>query len=230
MKKLLQVCFIAAMVFGLASCEKDNDSSNGNGTNINTQNSLVGTTWGYNDGEAEIRVLFETTMVKVSVQTPHGNEYYEGTYTYNNGSGTIALVEGEQTLNITFTVSGNTMNAYNTPAGNVTLTLIGSNPQPQPSGSYPLNGTTWECSEGEGQDYEMYQITFGTTNCHLVISSVRHGNQQDEGTYSYDGTTATSGRGTITLNSGKGGTFVVNGQEATVTADNRSMIFVRVSK
>lgn len=228
MKRLLQVCFIAAMVFGLASCEKDNDSSNGNGTNINTQNSLVGTTWGYNDGEAEIRVLFETTMVKVSVQTPHGNEYYEGTYTYSNGSGTIALVDGEQTLNITFTVSGNTMNAYNTPAGNVTLTLIGSNPQPQPSGSYPLNGTTWQTSFQEEGITVMLSVTFYTTNCLLVFADSEGDSDQTTGTYTYTGT-LTSGQGVIYVD-GEPGTFTVNGNRATVTNDGRSYVFTRVSK
>lgn len=219
------------MVFGLASCEKDNDSSNGNGTNINTQNSLVGTTWGYNDGEAEGRVLFETTMVKVSVQTPHGNEYYEGTYTYSNGSGTIALVVDQQTRNITVTVSGSTMMAYNTPGGDVTLTLIG-NPQPQPSGNYPLNGTTWQSSFTEYGISITMSVTFGTTNCSLNYSDSDGDTEHMTGTYTYNGT-LTNGQGTLTFQDEEGpqtGTFTINGNQATVTSSGESHVFTRVSK
>ena len=140
------------MVFGLASCNKEDDNANSGGNGgIETPTSLVGTTWGYNDGEAEVRVMFETTIVKVSVQTPHAPEYYEGTYTYSNGSGTIALVVRD-TMNITFTVSGNKMTANGTPAGDVVLTLISSNPQPgpQPGGDVinSLVGTEWTWDNG----------------------------------------------------------------------------------
>ena len=124
MKKILQVCFIAAMVFGLASCNKEEGGSNSGGA-ATTPTSLVGTQWAYNDGEADITVSFTTASdVSVDVQTPHGPEHYQGTYTYSNGSGTINLTVGGQEMTITFTVSGNTMAAHNTPAGDVELTRV----------------------------------------------------------------------------------------------------------
>lgn len=124
MKKILQVCFIAAMVFGLASCNKEEGGSNSGGA-ATTPTSLVGTQWAYNDGEADITVSFTTASdVSVDVQTPHGPEHYQGTYTYSNGSGTINLTVGGREMTITFTVSGNTMAAHNTPAGDVELTRV----------------------------------------------------------------------------------------------------------
>lgn len=221
------------MVLGFVSCEKE-DNSNDNGTTIDTQTSLVGTTWGYNDGDATIRVLFQTSIVKVTVQSPHGDEYYEGTYTYSNGSGTIALVVDQQTRNITFTVSGSTMMAYNTPAGDVTLTLIGNpQPGPNPSGNYPLNGTTWQTSFTEYGLYITESVTFGTTNCSLNYSDSDGDTEHTTGTYTYSGT-LTNGQGTITFLDDEGqpetGTFTINGNRATVTSSGESHVFTRVSK
>lgn len=242
MKRLLQVCFIAAMVFGLASCSKEENNSgsnggNGGGSGPNTQTSLVGTQWAFNDGEADITVSFTTaTDVSVDVQTPHGSEHYQGTYTYSNGNGTIALVMGSQTMNITFTVNGNTMTAYNTPSGDVTLTLVGGNPQPQPGpqpgGNYPLNGTTWQTSFQEDGLYMTMSVSFSTTTCLLVYADSDGDSEQMTGTYTYTGT-LTSGQGTISFQGEHGpetGTFTVNGNQATVTADGESHVFTRVTK
>lgn len=201
------------------------------GGDTNTLKSLVGTQWAFNDGEADVLVLFETTMVKVSVQTPHGPEYYEGTYTYSNGSGTINLtIEGRE-FNIAFTVSGNTMTAYNTPSGDVTLTLVGSNPQPgpQPGGNYPLNNTAWQSSFMEDSIYITLTVTFGTTNCNMEMTFADSiPTQYMQGTYEYQGT-ITSGQGTINA-AGYVAMFVVNGSEASVTADNVTHIFTRIRK
>lgn len=229
MKRLLQVCFIAAMVFGLASCNKDNNS-NGGGSGTDTQTSLVGTQWAFNDGEAEITISFPTASdVSVNVQTPHGPEHYQGTYTYSNGSGTINLtIEGHE-FNIAFTVSGNTMTAYNTPSGDVTLTPVGSNPQPgpQPGGNYPLNGTTWQGSHQEDSLYIAVSISFGTTNCLCVYADSQGHSEQETGTYTYNGT-LTSGQGTIVVD-GDPATFTVNGNQASLSdGEGGSIVLTRV--
>jgi hypothetical protein len=200
------------------------------GGDTNTLKSLVGTQWAFNDGEADVLVLFETTMVKVSVQTPHGPEYYEGTYTYSNGSGTINLtIEGRE-FNIAFTVSGNTMTAYNTPSGDVTLTLVNSQPGPQPGGNYPLNGTAWQSSFMEDSIYITLTVTFGTTNCNMEMTFADSiPTQYMQGTYTYTGT-LTSGQGTITIQDEEGpetAYFTVNGNEATVTSHGESHVFIR---
>ena len=224
MKRLLQVCFIAAMVFGLASCNKDNNS-NGGGSGTDTQTSLVGTQWAFNDGEAEITISFPTASdVAVNVQTPRHTENYQGTYTYGNGSGAMNLTIQGREFNITFTVSGSTMTAYNTPSGDVTLTLVGSNPQP--GGNYPLNGTTWQGSFQEGSVYITASISFGTTNCLFVYADSESHSEQMTGTYTYNGT-LTSGQGTIVID-GDPATFTVNGNQATVTIDGDSRVFTRV--
>lgn len=221
------------MVFGLASCNKEESGSGngGNGSGPNTQTSLVGTQWAFNDGEADVTVSFPTASdVSVNVQTPHGQEHYQGTYTYSNGSGTINLtIEGRE-FNIAFTVSGNTMTAYNTPSGDVTLTLVGSNPQPgpQPGGNYPLNNTAWQSSFTDGDVDVTMTVTFGTTNCTMEMYANGYPDESAQGTYTYSGTT-TSGQGTITFN-GTVATFVVDGNEASVTANGETHVFVRIRK
>lgn len=234
MKRLLQVCFIAAMVFGLASCDKDNNStSGGNGSSAATPSSLVGTEWTYHDGEATCYVSFvSATDVDVNVYTPHGDEFYYGTYTYSGGNGTMNLTVQGRVYEITFTVSGNTMTAHNTPSGDVVLTRVNNQqPTPQPGGdaTYPLSGTTWQCSVYDNDFYETYTISFATTNCILVEADSEGHSGQTSGTYNYSGT-VTSGQGSITLSNGHQATFTVNGQQATVSVGGRTMIFNRVQK
>ncbi len=219
MKRLLQVCFIAAMVLGLASCSKDDNNSNsgnggnGGGSGPNTQTSLVGTQWAFNDGEADVTVSFPTASdVSVNVQTPHGPEHYQGTYTYSNGSGTINLtIEGHE-FNIAFTVSGNTMTAYNTPSGDVTLTLVGSNPQPGPNPGGDLRnslvGTGWMFMNDE----VIVAVEFGpNAMVGIVVSPVNGGDDMEYyGSYTYN-----NFNGTISINvEGQDYTihFVVNGE------------------
>lgn len=189
MKRLLQVCFIAAMVFGLASCNKDNNS-NGGGSGPNTQTSLVGTQWAFNDGEADVTVSFPTASdVSVNVQTPHGPEHYQGTYTYSNGSGTINLtIEGHE-FNIAFTVSGNTMTAYNTPSGDVTLTQV-NNQQPEPDTPTSLAGTDWSYFDGEAT----VVVSFVSASSVEVHVSTPNGPESYYGSYTYS-----NGSGTMNL-------------------------------
>ena len=246
MKRLLQVCFIAAMVFGLASCAKDDTKPTGNGSGTGTgeiPTSLVGTTWSWStDGGGSLQFVSDSMAVvtvnnyhnhgdSLDRSVPKGGVFY-GTYTYSNGNGTLWLYIDGRMMEVHFTVSGNTLTATGTPDGDVVMTLVGGNPQPgpNPGGDYPLNGTEWQCTESDSTCSETYQIAFGTTNCHLAISSTCHDNQESDGTYVYDGT-VTSGRGTITISGGKSGSFVVNGQEAIITADSsRTMTFYRTRK
>lgn len=225
MKRLLQVCFIAAMLFGLAACDKDDN-------NIDTQKSLVGTRWTFNDGDANVTVSFPTaTDVAVTVQTPHGTENHQGTYDYNEGSGVINLTVNGTAYTIPITVSGSTMTCENTPSGTVTLTLAGSNGNPRPSGDYPLNGTSWQCNFQEMGIYVTLSVTFGKTNCLFVYSDSEGDSEQSNGTYTYSGT-LTSGQGTLTIQDDEDGpqtsTFTVNGNQATVTAGGQSHTFTRV--
>jgi len=199
------------------------------GGDTNTLKSLVGTQWAFNDGEADVTVSFPTASdVSVNVQTPHGPEHYQGTYIYSNGNGTINLtIEGRE-FNIAFTVSGNTMTAYNTPSGDVTLILVNPQPGPQPGGNYPLKGTTWQTSFQEDSMYVLMRVTFDTTTCamYMAVNGVGH---NTEGTYTYTGT-ITSGQGTITIQDEGGpetGYFTVNGNEATVTSHGESHVFIR---
>ena len=196
------------------------------------RNSLVGTGWMYTNDEVIVAVEFgPNAMVGVAVSPKNGGsdmEYY-GTYTYNNFNGTISInVEG-QDYTIHFVVNGETMVASDTPVGNITLTLVGSNPQPgpQPGGNYPLNGTTWQGSFQEDSVYITASISFGTTNCHIVFADSEGHSDQMTGTYTYNGT-LTSGQGTIVID-GEPGTFVVNGNQATVTVDGDSRVFTRVN-
>lgn len=102
------------------------------------------------------------------------------------------------------------------------------NPQPQPGGDYPLNGTTWQTSYQEEGLYITMGVSFGTTNCLLVYSDSEGDSDQATGTYTYSGT-ITSGRGTITIR-GDEGSFTVNGNEAAITADGETHVFTRVNQ
>lgn len=232
MKRLLQVCFIAAMVFGLASCNKE---ENGGGAGASTNGSLVGTQWVASDGDAQITLTFASaTEAEVAVIPPHGvEERYRGTYTYNNGNGTMSLPANGTTYDITFTVSGNTLTAHNTPAGEVVFTRVNNggqqpNPGPTPGGNYPLNNTAWQSSFTDGDVDVTMTVTFGTTNCSLETYVDGYLEDQTQGYYTYSGT-ITSGQGTITVY-GEVGTFVVTGNEASVTAEGETHVFVRIRK
>ena len=218
------------MVFGLTSCEKDNSGiggggGNGSGSGGNINNSIAGTQWKYSGVGEEITLDFTSaTGVEIKRESNGVIQNFDGSYTYSNGSGTISCNILGGLYNIDFTVSGNTLMASNTPSGNIVFTLIGgSNPQPNPNpgggGSYPLNGTTWNASDGDVQ----YTLTFGTTNCELSVN----GYTQMQGTYTYNGT-LTSGQGTISL-SGHSGTIAVSGNQATITFDGQPLVFTRGS-
>ena len=211
------------MVFGLASCNKDDNSSSSSGDGSGeTPTSLVGTTWSWStNGGGSLEFISDSVaVVTVNNYHDHGDSLdrslpkagvFHGTYTYSNGNGTLWLYIDGRMMEVHFTVSGNTLTATGTPDGDVVMTLVGGNPQPgpNPGGDYPLNGTEWQCTESD---------------------STCHDNQESDGTYVYDGT-VTSGRGTITISGGKSGSFVVNGQEAIITADSsRTMTFSRTRK
>lgn len=203
------------MVFGLASCGKDdNNTSGGNGSGGNTQNSLVGTQWVASDGDAQITLAFTSaTDAEVSVVPPSGiRESYRGTYTYSNGNGTLIMTADSTTYNITFTVSGNTLTAHNTPAGDVVFTRVNGNPQPGPNPGgdlrNSLEGTGWMYMNDE----VIVAVEFGPNAMVGVVVSPKNGGSDMEyyGTYTYN-----NFNGTISINvEGQDYTihFVVNGE------------------
>lgn len=212
MKRLLQVCFMAAMVFGLASCEKEglkgsgsgvsgNSGSGGNGT---TTTSLVGTSWQWYNG-----VVTFTDATNVTIATyQYGT--YNGSYTYSNGSGVINVNIQGTPFTIPFTVSGSTMTAQNTPDGNITLTQVGGNnpnpnPNPNPGGGLTsLAGTAWQYS-ASGWSVTLY---FTTANTGYSLEYDDGETYRDNFTYTYS-----NGSGVIYFEDDKkeDGSFTVSG-------------------
>lgn len=189
MKRLLQVCFIAAMVFGLASCEKEKDNTSSGGSSAATPTSLAGTDWSYFDGEATVVVSFvSASSVEVHVSTPNGPESYYGSYTYSNGNGTMNLTVRNQVYEITFTVNGNTMTAYDTPSGDVTLTRGGGSggggQQPPIDLRTSVVGTGWMYMN----DDVVVVVEFGPDNMVGIVVSPKNGGNDMEyyGTYTYN--------------------------------------------
>lgn len=226
MKRLLQVCFIAAMVFGLASCAKDDNKPTGNGNGIGTgetPTSLVGTTWSWStDGGGSLQFVTDSMAVvtvnnyhnhgdSLDRSVPKGGVFY-GTYTYSNGNGTLWLyIEGSM-LEVHFTVSGNTLTATGTPDGDVVMTLVGGNPQPGPNPGGDLRnslvGTGWMFMNDE----VIVAVEFGpNAMVGIVVSPVNGGDDMEYyGSYTYN-----NFNGTISINvEGQDYTihFVVNGE------------------
>lgn len=178
------------MVFGLASCSKD-DSSTGSNGGSNTGNSLVGTQWAGSDGDAQITLAFlSATEAEVGVRPQSGvPESYRCTYTYSNGNGTMSLNVNGTPYDITFTVSGNTLTAHNTPAGDVVFTRVdngGQQPGPNPGGDLrnSLVGTGWMYSNSD----VVVAVEFGpNSQVGIVVSPMNGGEDMTYyGTYTYN--------------------------------------------
>ena len=205
------------MVFGLASCNKE---ENGGGAGASTNGSLVGTQWVASDGDAQITLIFASaTEAEVAVIPPHGvEERYRGTYTYNNGNGTMSLPANGTTYDITFTVSGNTLTAHNTPAGEVVFTRVnngGQQPGPNPGGDLrnSLVGTGWMYSNND----VFVVVEFGPNSQVGIVVSPKNGGEDMTyyGSYTYN-----NFNGSISINvEGQDYTirFVVNGEMMSAT-------------
>lgn len=211
---------MAAMVFGLASCSKDDSSTGSNGGGNDANSSLVGTQWAGGDGDARITLAFlSATEAEVGVMPPSGVlESYRGTYTYSNGNGTMTLPVGGETYDITFTVSGNTLTAHNTPAGDVVFTRVengGSQPGPNPGGDLrnSLVGTGWMYSNND----VFVVVEFGPNSQVGIVVSPKNGGEDMTyyGSYTYN-----NFNGSISINvEGQDYTirFVVNGEMLSAT-------------
>ncbi len=205
------------MVFGLASCNKE---ENGGGAGASTNGSLVGTQWVASDGDAQITLIFASaTEAEVAVIPPHGvEERYRGTYTYNNGNGTMSLPANGTTYDITFTVSGNTLTAHNTPAGDVVFTRVdngGQQPGPNPGGDLrnSLVGTGWMYSNND----VFVVVEFGPNSQVGIVVSPKNGGEDMTyyGSYTYN-----NFNGSISINvEGQDYTirFAVNGEMMSAT-------------
>ena len=205
------------MVFGLASCNKE---ESGSGAGASTNGSLVGTQWVASDGDAQITLTFASaTEAEVAVIPPHGvEERYRGTYTYNNGNGTMSLPANGTTYDITFTVSGNTLTAHNTPAGEVVFTRVnngGQQPGPNPGGDLrnSLVGTGWMYSNND----VFVVVEFGPNSQVGIVVSPKNGGEDMTyyGSYTYN-----NFNGSISINvEGQDYTirFVVNGEMMSAT-------------
>ena len=237
MKKLLAVCFIAAMALGLSSCDKEDENNSNSNSNAVTPTTLAGTLWEWagadESGLIEFTTATEYTVTVRSNDQAKGTFTYAGTYTYSNGSGSLDVVVEGQEYHIDFTVNGNTLTATNTPTGNITMTRVQDTPQPTPTPtptpSYPLSGTAWQGVYTDPDDgiIETMTITFGTTTCQLAaVFSDDDEVYETTGTYTFEGTLE-NGHGSVTTDGGVA-TFVVHGQNADITSEGRTVPFTRI--
>lgn len=206
------------MIFGLAACEKEKDNTSSGGSSAATPTSLTGTDWSYFDGEATVVVSFvSASSVEVHVSTPNGPESYYGSYTYSNGNGTMNLTVRNQVYEITFTVNGNTMTAYDTPSGDVTLTRGGGSggggQQPPIDLRTSVVGTGWMYSNND----VFVVVEFGPNSQVGIVVSPKNGGEDMTyyGSYTYN-----NFNGSISINvEGQDYTirFVVNGEMMSAT-------------
>ncbi len=203
------------MVFGLASCNKE---ESGSGAGASTNGSLVGTQWVASDGEAQITLIFATASeAEIDVVTPRETEHYRASYTYTNGNGTMSLSTYDTTYSITFTVSGNTLTAQGTPDGDVVFTRTngGQQPGPNPGGDLrnSLVGTGWMYSNND-----VFVVVEFCPNSQVgIVVSPKNGGEDMTyyGSYTYN-----NFNGSISINvEGQDYTirFVVNGEMMSAT-------------
>ena len=203
------------MVFGLASCNKE---ESGSGAGASTNGSLVGTQWVASDGEAQITLIFATASeAEIDVVTPRETELYRASYTYTNGNGTMSLSTYDTTYSITFTVSGNTLTAQGTPDGDVVFTRTngGQQPGPNPGGDLrnSLVGTGWMYSNND-----VFVVVEFCPNSQVgIVVSPKNGGEDMTyyGSYTYN-----NFNGSISINvEGQDYTirFVVNGEMMSAT-------------
>lgn len=116
-KKMAMLLMFAATVISFSACEKDNeDDSTGGGSN-NYPASIASTQWMWDDqiddfSYAIVGIWENNNGCSVSIiESQTSDYYYEGTYTYSSGNGTMNLenIENYEHTTATFSISGSTM-------------------------------------------------------------------------------------------------------------------------
>ena len=121
-KKLTMLLFVAATMFSLMSCNKENVNNQNTNTTTNDYAAVEDTEWKWMaedpnsiSGVISIRVEFNGPKLADLIYTDMSTGLMEtevlmGTYTYSNGSGTLALEDDDyNAVNVSFTISGTTM-------------------------------------------------------------------------------------------------------------------------
>ena len=121
-KKLTMLLFVAATMFSLMSCNKENVNNQNTNTTTNDYAAVADTEWKWMAedpnsvaGVISIRVEFNGPKLADLTYTDMSTGLMEtevlmGTYTYSNGSGTLALEDDDyNAVNVSFTISGTTM-------------------------------------------------------------------------------------------------------------------------
>ena len=121
-KKLTMLLFVAATMFSLMSCNKENVNNQNTNTTTNDYAAVADTEWKWMAedpnsvaGVISIRVEFNGPRLADLIYTDMSTGLMEtevlmGTYTYSNGSGTLALEDDDyNAVNVSFTISGTTM-------------------------------------------------------------------------------------------------------------------------
>ena len=121
-KKLTMLLFVAATMFSLMSCNKDDVNNQNTNTSTNDYAAVADTEWKWMAedpnsvaGVISIRVEFNGPKLADLTYTDMSTGLMEtevlmGTYTYSNGSGTLALGDDNyNAVNVSFTISGTTM-------------------------------------------------------------------------------------------------------------------------
>ena len=121
-KKLTMLLFVAATMFSLMSCNKENVNNQNTNTTTNDYAAVEDTEWKWMaedpnsiSGVISIRVEFNGPKLADLIYTDMSTGLMEtevlmGTYTYSNGNGTLALEDDNyHSVNISFTISGTTM-------------------------------------------------------------------------------------------------------------------------
>ena len=121
-KKLTMLLFVAATMFTFTSCNKDDVNNQNTNTSTNDYAAVADTEWKWMaedpnsiSGVISIRVEFNGPKLADLIYTDMSTGLMEtevlmGTYTYSNGSGTLALEDDDyNAVNVSFTISGTTM-------------------------------------------------------------------------------------------------------------------------
>ena len=121
-KKLTVLLFVAATMFSLMSCNKEDVNNQNTNTTTNDYAAVADTEWKWMaedpnsiSGVISIRVEFNGPKLADLIYTDMSTGLMEtevlmGTYTYSNGSGTLALEDDDyNAVNVSFTISGTTM-------------------------------------------------------------------------------------------------------------------------
>ncbi|MBQ9417205.1 MAG: hypothetical protein IJU19_01350 [Bacteroidales bacterium] len=213
----------------LTKVGSSNDGGQGGGTTI----SMAGTSWyfAYDDDDLEWTsvIVFESSsrfyMLWYHYGTPDGDPEY-GTYTYNNGRGTMTITDGDVVYNYRFTVSGSYMDVERI-GGESTFRYKKQNDGDQGGGTTVLTslvGTQWRIDDTYPYEYTM--ITFETSRT------------VDFSYYFYEGGYEGSKSGTYTYSNGSGSinlddepiTFTISGNRMYLDDGDAEYVAIRSSK